>query len=84
MNVYIKNAEGAFTPVVDNQTYTIATNAFTAQGGDGFDVFAKIYKAGKVTDLGLSDWENFRDHLVSLDRIPTELEGRIVDIAAGK
>ncbi|MGG3855728.1 5'-nucleotidase C-terminal domain-containing protein [Caldifermentibacillus hisashii] len=84
VNVYIKNAEGAYTPVVDNQTYTIATNAFTAQGGDGFDVFAKIYKAGKVTDLGLSDWENFRDHLVSLDKIPTELEGRIVDVAEGK
>jgi len=84
VNVYIKNAEGAYTLVVDNQTYTIATNAFTAQGGDGFDVFAKIYKAGKVTDLGLSDWENFRDHLVSLDKIPTELEGRIVDVAEGK
>src|SRR5690606_16898091 len=30
-----------------------------------------------------SDWENFRDHLVSLKEvgIPTEIEGRIVDLA---
>ncbi len=29
-------------------------------------VLAKAYEEGRVTDLGLSDWENFRDHLVSL------------------
>ena len=47
-------------------TYTIATNAFTAKGGDGYGVFAKAYAEGRVTDLGLSDWENFRDHLSKL------------------
>lgn len=82
VNVYVKNADGTFTPVDDQQTYTVALNAFTAQGGDGYDVFAKLYAAGKVKDLGLSDWENFRDYLISLgNNVPTEIEGRIVDVA---
>ncbi|MCM3668115.1 5'-nucleotidase C-terminal domain-containing protein [Mesobacillus maritimus] len=72
---------GEYVEVQDEETYTIATNAFTAKGGDGYDVFAKAYEEGRVTDLGLSDWENFRDHLVSLDKIPTEVEGRIVDVS---
>src|SRR5690606_36262609 len=62
VEIYIKDANDNFVPVDDNTTYTIATNAFTAKGGDGYDVFAKAYEEGRVTDLGLSDWENFRDH----------------------
>ncbi|MBS4196627.1 5'-nucleotidase C-terminal domain-containing protein [Bacillus sp. FJAT-49870] len=82
VEIYIKDANGNFVPVDDNTTYTIATNAFTAKGGDGYDVFAKAYEEGRVTDLGLSDWENFRDHLISVgsEGIPTEIEGRIVDV----
>ena len=80
--VYIEDANGNLVAVDDSATYIIATNAFTAKGGDGYDVFAKAYEEGRVTDLGLSDWENFRDHLVSLgsEGIPTETEGRIVDV----
>nr|WP_309098858.1 5'-nucleotidase C-terminal domain-containing protein [Fredinandcohnia onubensis] len=80
--VYIVDANGNLVAVDDNTTYIIATNAFTAKGGDGYDVFAKAYEEGRVTDLGLSDWENFREHLVSLGSkgIPTETEGRIVDV----
>ncbi len=37
VSITYKNADGTYTPIVDNQTYTIATNAFTAKGGDGFD-----------------------------------------------
>ena len=72
---------GEYVEVQDNETYTVATNAFTAKGGDGYDVFAKAYEEGRVTDLGLSDWENFREHLVSLETIPTQIEGRIIDIS---
>ena len=71
---------GKYIEVQDEETYTVATNAFTAKGGDGYDVFAKAYEEGRVTDLGLSDWENFRDHLVSLETIPTKVEGRVVDV----
>lgn len=80
VSIQYKNADGSYTPIVANQTYTIATNAFTAKGGDGFTVLAKAYGEGRVTDLGLSDWENFRDHLVSLGTVNPQLEGRIVDV----
>jgi len=63
------------------KTYVLATNAFTAKGGDGFDMFAKAYEEGRVTDLGLSDWENLQEQLLSLKEVKTTAEGRIVDVA---
>ncbi|QUG40562.1 choice-of-anchor I family protein [Psychrobacillus sp. INOP01] len=81
VSISYENADGSYTGIVDTETYTIATNYFTAQGGDNYDVFKEIYEAGKVKDLGLSDWENFADHLKTLTTIPTEIKGRIVDVA---
>lgn len=80
-SVMYRTESGIYMEVLDNQTYTIATNAFTAKGGDGFDVFAEAYAEGRVTDLGQSDWENFANHLQSLETIPTETEGRIVELS---
>ena len=81
VSVKYLDQNGKYIEVQDEETYTVATNAFTAKGGDGYDVFAKAYEEGHVTDLGLSDWENFRDHLVSLETIPTKVEGRVVDVS---
>lgn len=79
VSVELLNEDGTYAAIEDTKTYTIATNAFTAKGGDGFDVFKAAYEEGRVTDLGLSDWENFAEHLTSGITIPTETEGRIVD-----
>ena len=81
VSIAYKNAEGTYTEIKDDENYTIATNAFTAKGGDGFDVFAKAYKEGRVTDLGLSDWENLRDHVAKLVTVDPQIENRIVDVA---
>ncbi|WP_438296847.1 5'-nucleotidase C-terminal domain-containing protein [Sporosarcina sp. FA15] len=82
VSIEYKNEDGSYTEIEDAKTYTVATNAFTAKGGDGYDVLKKAYEAGRVTDLGLSDWENLREQLISLkNKIPTEIEGRIVDVA---
>ncbi|HWK21657.1 MAG TPA: chitobiase/beta-hexosaminidase C-terminal domain-containing protein [Ureibacillus sp.] len=80
VSISYKNEDGTYTEIKDNETYTVATNAFTAKGGDGFDSFKAAYEQGRVTDLGLSDWENFRDHLLTLKTIPAKIEGRIVDV----
>ncbi|WP_066315260.1 5'-nucleotidase C-terminal domain-containing protein [Bacillus sp. FJAT-29814] len=82
VSVLYLNENGKYVEVKDDVKYTVATNAFTAKGGDGFGVFAKAYEEGRVTDLGLSDWENFRDHLLDIgsEGIPTKIEGRIVDV----
>lgn len=84
ISISYKNADGTYTAIEDTKTYTVATNAFTAKGGDGYTVLANAYAEGRVTDLGLSDWENLAEHLKTLTAIPTEIEGRIVDVNAPK
>ncbi|MFC7062449.1 5'-nucleotidase C-terminal domain-containing protein [Halobacillus seohaensis] len=73
--------DGQLVSLEENKEYTIATNAFTAKGGDGFDVFAAAYEDGRVTDLGSSDWENLRDYVAELGEVDPEIEDRIVDVA---
>ena len=82
VSISYKSENGSYIKVKDNETYSIATNAFTAQGGDGYDIFKKAYEEGRATDLGLSDWGNFQDHLKSLGTTLTpKVEERIVDVA---
>ncbi|GKW45378.1 5'-nucleotidase C-terminal domain-containing protein [Planococcus sp. NCCP-2050] len=80
VSISLKNADGTLTAIADETTYTVATNAFTAKGGDGFDGFAKAYEEGRVTDLGLSDWENLREELERIGTVTPKTEGRIVDV----
>jgi 2',3'-cyclic-nucleotide 2'-phosphodiesterase (5'-nucleotidase family)/predicted extracellular nuclease len=81
VSIAYKNEQGAYVDLEDDQTYTVATNAFTAKGGDGFTMFEAAYKEGRVTDFGLNDWENFRDYLIEIkDEIPTTLEKRIENV----
>ncbi|WP_274310435.1 bifunctional metallophosphatase/5'-nucleotidase [Solibacillus daqui] len=84
VSVKYKDASGNYVELQDAETYTVATNAFTAQGGDGFNMFKKAYDDGRVTDLGLSDWENLKDHLIKVKNLPTKIEGRIVDVVSSK
>lgn len=75
------NNNGTFESIDLAKSYVIATNAFTAKGGDGLTPFATAYKEGRVTDLGLSDWENLRDYAASLKEVDYKIEGRIVNIS---
>lgn len=77
----VKNADGTYTAIDTAKEYVIATNAFTAKGGDGYTVFENAYNQGRVTDLGASDWENLRDYVAKLGSVNPEVEGRIVDTA---
>ncbi len=81
LSISYKNEDGSYSPIQEDVVYTIATNAFTAKGGDGYTVFKKAYEEGRVTDLGLSDWGNFAEHLKNLKTVNPVVEGRIVDIA---
>ena len=82
VSIAYKNEKGEFVEIKDDETYTVATNAFTAKGGDGFESFGKAYDSGRVTDFGITDWENLRDYLISIkDDIPYEIEGRIVNLS---
>lgn len=81
VKVSYMDGQGKYVEIQDNVTYTIATNAFTAKGGDGYDVFKKAYEDGRVTDLGLSDWENLAEYIMSIGIVNPTVEGRIVDVA---
>lgn len=63
------------------RTYTIATNNFTAAGGDSHAVLGAAYEDGRNTIVGNTDWQMLRDYLVSLGEVTYRVEGRIVDIA---
>ncbi|MEK4080081.1 5'-nucleotidase C-terminal domain-containing protein [Solibacillus sp. FSL K6-1126] len=79
---YFDEATSTYVDLKDDETYVIATNAFTAKGQEGYTTFEKAYNEGRVIDLGLSDWENLKEHLTSLKEIKYTTEGRIVDTAA--
>lgn len=79
---YFDEVTSTYVDLKDDETYVIATNAFTAKGQEGYTTFEKAYNEGRVTDLGLSDWENLKEHLASLKEIKYTPEGRIVDTAA--
>ncbi|HSP21011.1 MAG TPA: 5'-nucleotidase C-terminal domain-containing protein [Planococcus sp. (in: firmicutes)] len=82
VSIETENADGSFTEIQDATTYTVATNVFTAKGGDGYAMFEKAYAEGRVTDLGISDWENLQAELERIGQVSAEIEGRIVDANA--
>ncbi|MFL0199178.1 5'-nucleotidase C-terminal domain-containing protein [Exiguobacterium acetylicum] len=75
----VLDKDGTTESIDPAKTYVVATNAFSAKGADFLKPFEIAYKEGRVTDLGLSDWENLRDYAKSLGQVDYKIEGRIVD-----
>lgn len=65
------------------KTYAVATNTFTAKGGDGYDVFGKAYSEGRVSEPGFVDWEIFTEYVNQQENktVSPAVEGRIIDLA---
>ncbi|WP_159881007.1 5'-nucleotidase C-terminal domain-containing protein [Paenibacillus puerhi] len=64
-------------------SYTVATNAFTAKGGDFYASLEKAYKEGRVNLLYLPDYEVLTNYLKKLGTVTASdsaVEGRIVDL----
>ncbi|MEI3613733.1 bifunctional metallophosphatase/5'-nucleotidase [Pseudogracilibacillus sp. SO30301A] len=84
MKMEVKQDDGNFVEIELDEEYMITTNQFTAQGGDGFETFAKIYAEGRVTNIGEIDWEQLRNYMVEEDylngKVDPVREGRIIDI----
>ncbi|MGP9678083.1 bifunctional metallophosphatase/5'-nucleotidase [Halomonas sp. AOP27-A1-41] len=72
---------GTLQPVDPESTYTIATNHFTAAGGDSHTALEAAYEDERSTIVGNTDWEMLRDHIVSLGDVDYQVEGRITDQA---
>lgn len=65
LSAFVDTGDGEFTELDMEETYTVATNTFTAKGGDGFASFGKAYEEGRVTEPGFTDWEMFEEHAQS-------------------
>lgn len=77
------NEGGNYVPLDPAKTYVVATNIFTAKGGDGYTMFAKAYAEGRVSKPGNVDWEMFRDYIAAQPNqtVNPSVEGRIIDVA---
>ena len=64
-----------------SESYKVATNVFTAKGGDDFEVFANAYAEGRVSEPGNIDYLTFIDQLVKISPVNAEVEGRILNVA---
>ena len=75
--------DGKYVALDLEKTYTLATNAFTAQGGDFYDSFKEAYNDGRVTLLYLPDYDVFKNYIEKVGTITaenTKVEGRIIDL----
>ncbi|WP_309089060.1 5'-nucleotidase C-terminal domain-containing protein [Domibacillus sp.] len=73
------NEGGTFVPLDEAKTYAVATNTFTAKGGDNYSMFKTAYDEGRVSEPGNVDWETFTDYLKANPSVNTAVEGRITD-----
>lgn len=79
------DTEGEFVPLDKAKDYIVATNIFTAKGGDGYQTFEKAFNEGRVSEPGFSDYQNLIDYLKTFeDGVKSEVEGRIVNKALEK
>lgn len=80
--IEISDGNGKYVPVSESASYFVATNTFTAKGGDGFDMLNKAYVDGRVSEPGNVDFDMFVKYLQSLTEVKPEVEGRIKDVSA--
>ncbi|MFY4774169.1 5'-nucleotidase C-terminal domain-containing protein [Metabacillus sp. RGM 3146] len=82
--IEVKEDGKTFTALDPKKEYFVATNTFTAAGGDNYTMFKKAYDEGRVSEPGFVDWEMFKDYLQANPNVKPVVEGRITDLAAGK
>lgn len=80
VSVEVEGADGTFAAIDPAATYSVATNNFTRQGGDGYTMFAENainpYDFGKTLDQVLAEY------LAELAVVEPAVEGRITIVNA--
>lgn len=69
---------GGFEELQLEKTYRVATNAFTADGGDGYSMFKKAKDEGRIAELYIVDFEVFTSYLEAHNPVSPTVEGRII------
>ncbi|WP_299742864.1 cell wall-binding repeat-containing protein [uncultured Rossellomorea sp.] len=70
--------EDGFEEIDLDMMYSVATNAFTADGGDGYTMFKDAKEEGRMTELFVVDFEVFTSYLEKNNPVSPEVEDRIV------
>ncbi|MFS0777761.1 5'-nucleotidase C-terminal domain-containing protein [Neobacillus sp. 3P2-tot-E-2] len=65
-----------------DKIYRVATNAFTADGGDGYGMFKTAKDEGRISELYIVDFEVFTSYLEKVNPVSPVVEGRIVQEVA--
>jgi 2',3'-cyclic-nucleotide 2'-phosphodiesterase (5'-nucleotidase family) len=81
--IEVKGQDGNYTTLDSTKFYKVATNIFTAKGGDGFTMLGKAYAEGRVSEPGFVDWEMFQAHIAAQPNnvINATVEGRISNVS---
>ncbi|WP_249745511.1 5'-nucleotidase C-terminal domain-containing protein [Mesobacillus boroniphilus] len=70
--------ENGYMPIDLNKSYNVATNAFTANGGDGFTMLKTAKDEGRIHDLFVVDYEILSEYIEKHSPVAPTVEGRIV------
>jgi 2',3'-cyclic-nucleotide 2'-phosphodiesterase (5'-nucleotidase family)/predicted extracellular nuclease len=76
-SVEIKTDSG-YQQIDRAKTYTVATNAFVADGGDGYSMFKKAKDEGRINELFVVDYEVLNSYLNAHSPVSPNVEGRIL------
>ena len=76
ISVKVKNNDGSYSDIDQDKTYRVVTNAFMANGGDGYDTLKNTSTASKY-DTGFVDAEVLAEYLTFLKTISNPAEQRI-------
>lgn len=80
ISVEVQAEDGSFSPIDPAAVYTVATNNFARQGGDGYTVF--LENAIDPYDFGRVDYESLAEYLAANSPITAQVEGRITIVNA--
>lgn len=75
--VNVKTAAG-YESIDLSKTYSVATNAFAADGGDGFSMFKKAKNGGRIHELLIVDYEILTEYVTKNSPVAPTVEGRII------
>lgn len=81
IGVEVKTETG-YVPLDLKGRYIVATNAFVADGGDGFESLKRAKDDGRMTELFFPDYDVFTDYLNKIGKVGSEygqVEGRITE-----
>ncbi|MFP7297219.1 5'-nucleotidase C-terminal domain-containing protein [Neobacillus niacini] len=76
-DVKVLTAEG-YAELDLTKTYSVATNAFVADGGDGYTMFKQAKDEGRIHELMIVDYEILVEYFGKHSPVAPGVEGRIV------